>query len=90
MGHACTSGAYQYSKTSEHFYLEIRQESIMAESKKTASDYVTRGILIGGAVGAFAALLGFTHSLFWGTGLGMLAGVFAGLTISKRVEKQNK
>lgn len=54
----------------------------------TAGDYITRGILIGGAVGAFGAMFGFSRSIFWGTGVGMIAGFLAGITLFKRAEKR--
>lgn len=60
----------------------------MAENEITAADYIRRGILIGGAAGAIAAMLGFSQNIFWGTGLGMISGLLAGVTIGKRVEKR--
>ena len=51
-------------------------------------DYITRGILLGGALGVFSALLGITRGLFWGCGLGMVAGFLAGLTMANRAKKQ--
>lgn len=50
-------------------------------------DYIVRGILIGGSLGVFAALLGILPGLFWGCGLGMIAGFFAGLTLAARRQK---
>lgn len=52
-----------------------------------SSDYIVRGILIGGSLGVFAALLGILPSIFWGCGLGMIAGFFAGLTMAGRRRK---
>lgn len=45
-----------------------------------ASERITRGILIGGALGAFSNLFGVTESLFIAVGIGAIAGFFAGLT----------
>lgn len=60
----------------------------MSGSKKLeASDYIVRGILIGGSIGVFAALMGILSNLFWGCGLGMIAGFLAGLTMAKRRKK---
>ena len=44
------------------------------------SERVTRGILIGGALGAFSHLFGITENLFMAVGIGGIAGVLAGLT----------
>ena len=41
---------------------------------------ITRGILIGGALGAFCNLFGFTESMFFSVGAGAIAGFFAGIT----------
>ena len=59
-----------------------------ARAPLTAGDYITRGILIGGAVGAIGALFGFSRSIFWGTGIGMIAGFMAGITLFKRAQKR--
>lgn len=61
----------------------------MAKKELDSGDYITRGILIGGSVGVFAALLGILPSIFWACGLGMIAGFLAGLTIAAR-RKKNK
>ncbi len=45
-----------------------------------AGDRITRGILIGGALGAFSALFGISESMFIATGIGAAAGFLAGLT----------
>jgi len=50
--------------------------------------YITRGILVGGALGVFSALLDITRNIFWGCGLGMAAGFLAGLTMASRAKKQ--
>jgi len=55
--------------------------------KRAPVDYIARGIMSGGALGVFAALLGFTSSMFWSCGLGMLAGFFAGITLANRAGK---
>ncbi|MDR2502920.1 MAG: hypothetical protein LBD82_00800 [Deltaproteobacteria bacterium] len=57
----------------------------MSKPKELASaDYIARGILSGGALGVFSALFGFTRSIFWSCGLGMLAGFMAGITLALR------
>jgi ABC-type uncharacterized transport system permease subunit len=43
-------------------------------------DRLTRGILIGGALGAFSYVFGYAESLFMATGIGAIAGFLAGLT----------
>lgn len=48
------------------------------------ADYAVRGIIVGGSLGALGALLGLSRSLFFGTGLGMIAGLLAGLTLARR------
>ena len=53
------------------------------------ADRITRGILIGGSLGAFSALLGFTESMFFSTGVGMIAGFFAGITMAS-IDKRKK
>ena len=42
---------------------------------------ITRGILIGGSLGAFSALMGVSESMFMAVGVGMMAGFLAGLTM---------
>ena len=44
------------------------------------SERVTRGILIGGALGAFSHIFGVTENLFMAVGIGAIAGFLAGLT----------
>ena len=44
------------------------------------SDHITRGILIGGSLGAFSNIFGFSQNMFVAIGLGMAAGLLAGLT----------
>lgn len=61
----------------------------MANKDLNSGDYIARGILIGGSIGVFAGLLGLVQSLFWGCGLGMIAGFLAGLTVASR-RKNNK
>lgn len=46
--------------------------------------FIVRGILIGGSLGVFAALLGVSDNMFRSVGLGMIAGFLAGLTLSRR------
>ena len=45
-----------------------------------SADRIVRGILIGGALGAFASILGYTDSMFYAVGIGAVAGFLAGLT----------
>lgn len=52
-----------------------------------AADRIVRGILIGGALGAFAAIFGYSDSMFFAIGIGAMAGFLAGLT---RVAFDNK
>ncbi|MFV0420901.1 hypothetical protein [Oleidesulfovibrio sp.] len=58
------------------------------------SNYLVRGILIGGALGAFGALLGISDNLPRAVAVGMVGGFFAGLTLArkeaKRQEKEGK
>ncbi len=55
-----------------------------------AGDRITRGILIGGALGAFSAIFGLTESLFMATGIGAFAGLLAGLTRYLMDKKKGK
>ena len=53
--------------------------------------FISRGILIGGSLGALSVIMGFTTNYFFSIGYGMLAGFFAGLTrflLKKRREKR--
>lgn len=43
-------------------------------------DRIVRGILIGGALGAFSAIFGLTGNMFVAIGMGAAAGFLAGLT----------
>lgn len=43
-------------------------------------DRITRGILIGGALGAFGYMMGYAQSMFVAIGVGAIAGFLAGLT----------
>ena len=43
-------------------------------------DRISRGILIGGALGAFSHIFGVTGNLFIAVGIGAIAGFLAGLT----------
>lgn len=54
-----------------------------------SSDRVVRGILIGGALGAFSNIFGFNDSMFIAIGVGATAGFFAGLTMAFR-DRRNK
>jgi gas vesicle protein len=46
----------------------------------STGDRIVRGILIGGAIGAFGAIFGLTENMFVSVGLGAVAGFCAGLT----------
>ena len=46
----------------------------------SSGDRITRGILIGGALGAFSHFFGYSQSLFFAVGIGAVAGFLAGLT----------
>lgn len=53
-------------------------------------DRIVRGILIGGSLGAFSALFGYSESMFMAVGIGAIAGLLAGLThalLDKRRKK---
>lgn len=61
----------------------------MSTEKNTQKDppnYLVRGIVLGGSLGAFAGLCGMDmgRSIAWG----MVGGFFAGLTLEKRREKR--
>jgi hypothetical protein len=43
-------------------------------------DRITRGILIGGALGAFSRIFAISENMFMAVGIGALAGLLAGLT----------
>lgn len=43
-------------------------------------DRLVRGILIGGALGAFSSIFGLTENMFVAVGIGAVMGFFAGLT----------
>lgn len=47
-----------------------------------SAERITRGILIGGALGAFGYLFGYAQSMFMAVGVGAIAGFLAGLTHS--------
>lgn len=57
------------------------------DKSKSTTDYLVRGILIGGSLGVFAALLGFVD-MGRGLALGMVAGFAAGFTMAKKREKE--
>lgn len=54
------------------------------------ADRIVRGILIGGALGAFSAVFGYTDSLFFAVGIGAVCGFFAGLTHAAFDKKRKK
>jgi len=51
-------------------------------------NYVVRGILLGGSLGAFAALLGIVDNLPRMVALGMVGGFFAGITLARKHKKK--
>lgn len=51
-------------------------------------NYLVRGILIGGSIGAFAALFGLVDNMARAVGLGMFAGFLAGLTLARKHRKK--
>jgi hypothetical protein len=54
------------------------------------SNFLVRGILIGGALGAFGGMLGLSDNLPRAVAIGMVGGFFAGLTLArKHAKKQN-
>lgn len=53
------------------------------------SERITRGILIGGALGAFSHIFGVTENMFMAVGIGAIAGFLAGLTRAL-LERRNK
>lgn len=55
-----------------------------------SADRIVRGILIGGALGAFAAIFGYTDSMFYAVGIGAIAGFLAGLTRAAFDGKKDK
>ena len=54
------------------------------------ADRITRGILIGGSLGAFSAIFGFTESMFLSIGVGMIGGLFAGVTMASIDRRKKK
>lgn len=56
--------------------------------RRTGMDsYIVRGILIGGSLGVFAALLGLSDSIPRAFGVGMIGGFLAGITLERRRRK---
>jgi hypothetical protein len=58
-----------------------------------AADRIVRGILLGGALGAFGAIFGYLDTLFMAVGMGAAVGCLAGLThagLDKRRRKQGR
>lgn len=53
-------------------------------------NYIVRGILVGGSVGVFASLLGFSDSLPRAFGVGMIGGFLAGITLYRIRSRRNK
>ncbi len=66
--------------------LKIERNKVGWLEMKT--DRISRGILIGGALGAFAAIFGLSESMFMSIGFGMIAGFFAGLTLTWKERKR--
>ncbi len=56
-------------------------------SRRPRPFYIVRGILIGGSLGVFAALLGFSDSIPRAFGVGMIGGFLAGITLERRRRK---
>jgi len=55
-----------------------------------SADRVVRGILIGGALGAFSNIFGYTESMFMAVGMGAACGLLAGLTHAALDRKRKK
>ncbi len=53
-------------------------------------DFIVRGIMLGGSIGVFGALLGYSDSMGRAFFLGMFGGAFAGYTLYKIREKKGK
>ena len=53
------------------------------------ADRITRGILIGGSLGAFSVIFGYNESMFLSIGFGMIAGALAGITMAY-IDKRKK
>ncbi|MEG2004972.1 MAG: hypothetical protein RR014_02950 [Bilophila sp.] len=51
--------------------------------------FIIRGMLIGGSLGVFGALAGFSDSMPRAFLVGMIGGVLAGLTLALRHRKKN-
>lgn len=54
------------------------------------ADRITRGILIGGALGAFSTIFGITENMFIAVGVGAFAGLLAGVTHGLLDKRRNK
>ncbi|MDL2316000.1 hypothetical protein LJC59_02845 [Desulfovibrio sp. OttesenSCG-928-A18] len=54
------------------------------------ADRITRGILIGGALGALSVVFGYSESMFIAIGLGAVAGFLAGATHALLDKKRKK
>lgn len=50
-------------------------------------NYVVRGIILGGSVGALASLAGILPNLPRAVAIGMVGGFLAGITLAKRHNK---
>jgi ABC-type dipeptide/oligopeptide/nickel transport system permease subunit len=66
------------------------REEFSKGADMSGADRIARGILIGGALGVFSVLLGFSESLFASVGVGMIMGALAGLTRSKLDQRSKK
>ncbi len=64
------------------------KSGFISEMFMIGADRITRGILIGGAVGAFSVIFGITESMFFSVGAGMAAGFLAGLTRAMLYKKK--
>lgn len=56
---------------------------------KEMPNFLVRGILIGGAIGAFANIAGLLDNLPRAIALGMVAGFFAGITLARKHKRKN-
>ncbi|MDR2161799.1 MAG: hypothetical protein LBO77_06655 [Desulfovibrio sp.] len=56
----------------------------------SGADRIVRGIMIGGAVGAFGVIFGLTESLLLSVGAGMVMGALAGWTRARMDRRLRK
>lgn len=72
-----------------HFLWQLPLYDKTHNQADTMKNWIIRGILIGGSLGVFGALLGFSDSLPRAFGVGMLGGALAGLTLALRNRKKS-